>query len=180
MNKVIKTKKILQNRQIKLIHGDITDEKVDAIVNAANSYLKHGAGVAGAIVRKGGQIIQQESDKIGFVPAGQAAITGGGELFATFVIHAVGPRWGEGNEDDKLSSAVYNTLLLADKHQLRTISIPAISAGIFGFPKNRCAQILLETIQSYLGSHPKSHLMDIRICILDEITLNEFVAYFSE
>jgi O-acetyl-ADP-ribose deacetylase (regulator of RNase III) len=176
----MKVRKISPDRQIQLIHGDITEEKVDAIVNAANSYLKHGGGVAGALVKKGGQIIQDESDKIKFVPVGQAALTSGGKLPAKFVIHTVGPRWGEGNEDEKLANAVHNSLQLADKHQFQSISIPAISSGIFGFPLQRCAKIIINTINKYLESFPESHLKKVRICLFDEKSLNEFITHFSE
>ncbi|HZV47144.1 MAG TPA: macro domain-containing protein, partial [Thermodesulfovibrionales bacterium] len=86
-------------KTLRLVQGDITERDVDAIVNAANSHLQHGGGVGGAIVRKGGHSIQEESDRIGFVPVGHAAITGAGKLRAQFVIHAVGPRMGEGDED---------------------------------------------------------------------------------
>ncbi len=85
--------------RVRVIRGDLTEAPVDAIVNAANSHLQHGGGVAGAIVRKGGQVIQEESDRIGFVPAGKAALTSAGRLPARFVIHTVGPRWGEGDEE---------------------------------------------------------------------------------
>ncbi|MGW8180284.1 MAG: macro domain-containing protein, partial [bacterium] len=111
--------------------------------NAANSHLQHGGGVAGAIVRKGGTIIQEESDRIGYVPVGHAALTTAGKLPAKYVIHAVGPRMGEGDEDSKLKNAVLNSLLLASEKGLRSISMPAISSGIFGFPKDRCALILI-------------------------------------
>jgi O-acetyl-ADP-ribose deacetylase (regulator of RNase III) len=176
----MKVKKISPDREIQLIHGDITEEKVDAIVNAANSYLKHGGAVAGAIVRKGGQIIQDESDKIKFVPVGQAALTSGGKLPAEFVIHAVGPRWGEGNEDEKLVNAVHNSLQLADKHKFQSISLPAISSGIFGFPLQRCANIIIQTVNKYLESFPDSHLKKVRICVIDEKSLAEFITHFSE
>jgi len=180
MNRVIKVKRISPDRQVQLIHGDITEEKVDAIVNAANSYLKHGGGVAGAIVRKGGPIIQDESDKIKFLPVGQAALTSGGKLPADFVIHAVGPRWGEGNEEEKLANAVYNSLHLADKHQFQSISIPAISSGIFGFPLQRCANIIINSVNKYLESFPEGHLKIVRICVFDEKSLAEFITHFSE
>ena len=91
--------RIINKTTVRLISADLTERDVDAIVNAANSYLQHGGGVAGAIVRKGGQVIQDESNKIGYVPVGGAAITTGGKMKARYVIHAVGPRMGEGDED---------------------------------------------------------------------------------
>ena len=142
------------NKVIKLVNGDITDRNVDAIVNAANSYLKHGGGVAAAIVRKGGRIIQDESDKIvakmGIVSVGSAVITTAGKLPCKAVIHTVGPRMGEGNEDYKLRKAVRSSLLLASEKGFRSISMPAISSGIFGFPKDRCAKILVEESKTFL------------------------------
>lgn len=135
---------------VELITGDITELETDAIVNAANSRLQHGGGVAGAIVRKGGRAIQEESDRIGYCPVGQAAITGAGSLKARRVIHAVGPRMGEGDEDDKLSSATLASLQLADVNHLQSIAFPAISTGIFGYPVNRCARIMLTTTIAYL------------------------------
>src|SRR5512143_2102970 len=98
---------------IRLVSADLTERDVDAIVNAANSHLQHGGGVAGAIVRKGGRIIQDESDRIGYVPVGSAAVTTAGALKARNVIHAVGPRMGEGNEHEKLKQAVRSVLALA-------------------------------------------------------------------
>lgn len=130
--------------------GDLTEMETDAIVNAANEYLKHGGGVAGAIVRKGGQSIQEESDKIGHTPVGTAAITAAGKLKARYVIHAVGPRMGEGNEDEKLKNATYNSLKLAVENNLKSIAFPAISTGIFGYPIEKCSDIMLKTSRQFL------------------------------
>ncbi len=153
---------------IRLVSADLTERDVDAIVNAANSRLQHGGGVAGAIVRKGGQVIQDESDKIGYVPVGGAAITTGGKLKARYVIHAVGPRMGEGDEDNKLKKAINSVLALATEKELRSISIPAISAGIFGFPKDRCAKILVGETAAFLKGAPTSSLEVIEFCIADK------------
>lgn len=140
----------IANTVLELINGDITERDTDAIVNAANSMLILGGGVAGAIRRKGGMAIQMECLKIGHTPVGGAAITSGGKLKAKYVVHAVGPRMGEGDEDNKLKNATLNSLKLADKHNLRSIAFPAISAGIFGFPIDRCAEIMLRTTIEYL------------------------------
>jgi O-acetyl-ADP-ribose deacetylase (regulator of RNase III) len=152
---------------IRLVSADITERAVDAIVNAANSRLQHGGGVAGAIVRKGGQIIQDESNKIGFVPVGGAAITSGGKLKARSVIHAVGPRMGEGDEDNKLKKAINSTLALATEKKLKSISVPAISAGIFGFPKDRCAKILVGETAAFLNGNAGTSLKLVEFCIFD-------------
>jgi O-acetyl-ADP-ribose deacetylase (regulator of RNase III) len=138
------------NSVIELLDGDITEMDTDAIVNAANSMLIMGGGVAGAIRRKGGLAIQMECLKVGKTPVGEAAITTGGKLKAKYVIHAVGPRMGESNEDEKLKNATLNSLKIADKNNLKSISFPAISAGIFGFPIDRCAEIMLRTTIEYL------------------------------
>jgi len=142
------------NKILRLVEGDITERNVDVIVNAANSYLKHGGGVAAAIVRKGGAVIQDESDMIitagGFVPVGSAVITTAGRLPCKAIIHTVGPSMGEGNEDYKLRKAVRSSLLLASENGFTSISMPAISSGIFGFPKDRCARILVEESKTFL------------------------------
>jgi O-acetyl-ADP-ribose deacetylase (regulator of RNase III) len=157
---------------IRVVRGDITEEIVDAIVNAANSRLAHGGGVAGAIVRRGGAAIQEESDawveRHGEVPTGGAAITGAGTLKARFVIHAVGPVWGSGDEDGKLARAVRSAVDLARERGLESISLPAISSGIFGFPKDRCAKVILQVVLASEG------LEEIRLCSLDGLTAGIF------
>jgi O-acetyl-ADP-ribose deacetylase (regulator of RNase III) len=137
----------INNSIIEILQADITEMQTDAIVNAANAQLVLGGGVAGAINRKGGPSIQAECDKIGGTFVGGAVITGAGNLKAKHVIHAAGPRQGEGNEDEKLKNATLNSLKLADENNLKSISFPAISTGIFGFPIDNCAKIMLaETI----------------------------------
>jgi O-acetyl-ADP-ribose deacetylase (regulator of RNase III) len=166
------------DKVIRLVNGDITERNVDVIVDAANSYLKHGAGVAGAIVRKGGSIIQQESDKIGYVEVGSAVITTSGKLPCSAVIHAVGPRMGQGDEDKKLRKAVRSSLKLAADKGFKSISMPAISSGIFGFPKDRCAKILLNESRNFLTS---SHISIeiVEFCIFDDEILRYFKTEFS-
>jgi putative ATPase len=141
--------------RLEIVHGDITAEHVDAIVNAANEHLRHGAGVAGAISQHGGGTIQKESDEWirthGSVSHSEPAWTGAGRLPARFVIHAVGPVRGEGREDEKLSSAVIGSLRTADQLKLNSLAMPAISTGIFGFPLQRAAEIILNSIESYFS-----------------------------
>ncbi|MGI0089787.1 MAG: macro domain-containing protein [Nitrosopumilaceae archaeon] len=175
----VKAEKKINNKILRLVKGDITKRNVDAIVNAANSYLKHGGGVAAAIVRKGGRIIQEESDKIGFVPVGYAAITSAGRLPCNAVIHTVGPRMGEGDEDDKLKNAVQNSLRLATKKGFKSISMPAISSGIFGFPKDRCAKMLIGESKRFLEENPDASIETIEFCIFDDETLNHFYKEFE-
>ena len=181
------------NKILRLVEGDITERNVDVIVNAANSYLKHGGGVAAAIVRKGGAIIQDESDMIitagGLVPVGSAVITTAGRLPCKAVIHTVGPRMGEGNEDYKLRKAVRSSLLLASEKCFTSISMPAISSGIFGFPKDRCARILVEESKTFLednnnnnntqnssisNTNTQSKLHIIEFCLFDNETAVHF------
>jgi O-acetyl-ADP-ribose deacetylase len=168
-------KVIINGVRLRIVRGDLTESPTDAIVNAANSRLQHGGGVAGAIVRRGGRVIQDESNKIGFVPVGKAAVTGGGALKARFVIHAVGPMWGEGDEHAKLRSAVNSTLKLAGERGFESLAIPAISAGIFGFPKAECAHIIVDEIVSFIRSE-RTSLKEVDICLTDE----EIIASFEK
>jgi len=157
---------------VELVKDDITELNTDAIVNAANSRLQHGAGVAGAIVNKGGYVIQRESDKLRFCPVGNAVITTAGKLKAKYVIHAVGPVNGEDNEDAKLKSATINALKLADKHKLKSIAFPAISTGAFGFPKDRCANIMLNAVVEY--ANEDTSLEKIVFCLYGNETFRIF------
>jgi O-acetyl-ADP-ribose deacetylase (regulator of RNase III) len=140
----------LQNTVLEVIEADITEMETEAIVNAANAQLILGGGVAGAIHRKGGLEIQKQCNNIGGTFTGGAVITEAGNLKAKYVIHAVGPRMGEGNEDQKLRNATLNSLKLADQNNIKSISFPAISTGIFGYPTDRCAEIMLNTIIEYI------------------------------
>jgi O-acetyl-ADP-ribose deacetylase (regulator of RNase III) len=164
---------------IRLVKGDITDLDVDAIVNAANSALKMGGGVAGAILRRGGRTIQEECDRIGRCPVGGAVITKGGKLKARYVIHAVGPVFGEGDEDEKLRNATLNSLRVAEKHALKSLAFPAISTGIFGFPKDRCAHIMLHAVRSYLQDN-KTSLKQVIFCLYDDDTYDTFIDALRE
>jgi O-acetyl-ADP-ribose deacetylase (regulator of RNase III) len=183
MNQVLKEAQLPAEMTLQLVQGDLTEERVDAIVNAANAHLQHAAGVAGAIVRRGGSKIQVESDAWvrthGPVPHAQPAYTGAGKLPCRCVIHAVGPIWGEGEEDKKLRAAVYGALELADQHNLTSIAFPAISTGIFGFPKARAARIILETIRSYFSRQAESKLRLVRIVLVDSVTLSAFSAVWD-
>jgi O-acetyl-ADP-ribose deacetylase len=152
------------DKTIELVQGDLTEMAVDAIVNAANAQLVLGAGVAGAIRAKGGPAIQDECDQIGGTTVGQAVITGAGRLKARYVIHAVGPRMGEGGEDEKLRQATWNSLLRATEKQLGSVAFPAVSTGIFGFPKDRCAAIMLAAVRTFLVQEPTT-LQRVVFCL---------------
>jgi O-acetyl-ADP-ribose deacetylase (regulator of RNase III) len=168
---------------MRLIHGDLTQERVDAIVNAANAQLAHGGGVAGAIVRVGGPEIQAESNawvrEHGPISHANPAITGAGQLPCRYVIHAVGPVWGEGDEDAKLRSAVTGVLALADEKALTRLALPAISTGIFGFPKDRGARVILDAIVDYFAGHPDSSLREVRITLIDKPSVTIFADEFG-
>ena len=166
---------------LRIVHGDLTEERVDAIVNAANEQLAHGGGVAGAILRKGGPLIQKESTtwvrENGPVETGTAAITSAGDLAVKKVIHAVGPVWrgGASGEAQKLTSAVDSALALAAKHHLATVSVPAISSGIFGFPKALCAQIIIDAVRALFRDHPNSSIREVNLVSIERSTTDVFV-----
>ena len=163
----------IEGKELILLQGDITEMDTDAIVNAANQNLVLGAGVAGAIRSKGGPSIQEQCNLIGGAAVGGAAITAGGNLKAGFVIHAVGPRMGEGNEDKKLADATRNSLNLAKEKGLSSIAFPAISTGIFGFPKERCARIMLTTVVETLKKE-ETTLKEVVFCLWGEESLQIF------
>ncbi len=144
----------------------------DSIVNAANSMLILGGGVAGAIKRKGGPEIQAECIKIGRINVGQAVITTGGTLKAKYVIHAVGPRTGEGQESEKLHNATINSLKLADAKGLSSVAFPAISTGIFGFSIEKCSHIMLRTTIDYLKGQTK--LEKVVFCLYNRDSYEAF------
>ena len=156
----------IENSRIRLIQSDITELDTDVIVNAANAQLILGGGVAGAIRRKGGPNIQEECNEIGGTFVGGAVITTGGNLKAKHVIHAVGPRMGEGDEDAKLRNAVTNSLKLMDEHGLKTIAFPAISTGIFGYPIESCAKIMILTVKKYLAG--ETQIREVVFCLYSE------------
>lgn len=163
---------------LELVQADITDADCEAIVNAANADLIMGGGVAGAIRRKGGAIIQEQCNKTGRIRVGEAVMTTGGNLKAKHVIHAVGPRWGEGDENRKLASATLSSLRLADKYGLKSVAFPAISSGIFGFPVDSCARIMLSEAISYLKK--KTGIEQVAFYLFDHPTFNIFQKMLNE
>ncbi len=170
---VVLKEEIIDGKKIEIVKGDITEEKTDAIVNAANRHLSHGGGVAGAIVRKGGEIIQIESNKIiekrGPLKTGEAVITRAGNLPCKYVIHTIGPVWGEGDEENKLKRAIESSLQVATENLLKSISIPAVSCGIFGFPKKRGTEIIYKTVKDFLKNRETTIELVRLIGIGDEI-----------
>jgi O-acetyl-ADP-ribose deacetylase (regulator of RNase III) len=177
-NKVLAENNFPSGQRLQLVQGDLTQERVDAIVNPANARLQHGGGVAGLIVQKGGRQIQSESDAWvrahGPVDHAEPAHTTAGYLPCRYVIHAVGPVWGEGEEDAKLAAAVAGSLRVADRLGLASLSLPAISTGIFGFPKDRAARVILSAIHQYFADIPNANVNLVRLCLYDEESVSAF------
>jgi O-acetyl-ADP-ribose deacetylase (regulator of RNase III) len=148
-----------------VVRGNLLEEPVDAIVNAANSHLAHGGGVAGIISRAAGPELQAESDllvrKHGPFPTGSAVVTAAGRLPFKGVIHAVGPRQGEGDEEEKLVRALTAAFLCAKERGWASVSFPAVSSGIFAVPLEVCAR-------AYLRAARASPLRKVRLCLRDQ------------
>ena len=165
--------------RIELVPGDITKAHVDAIVNAANSGLRGGGGVDGAIHRAGGPSIMEECRRIGSCPAGEAVVTGAGRLPARFVIHAVGPVWqgGGGDEELLLASCHERALELAREHGCRTVAFPAISTGAYGYPPELAAPVALTATGEALTRLPA--IEQVRFVFLAEKLLATYRHAFS-
>jgi len=142
--------------KIEIIQGDITDMEVGAIVNAANTDLKLGSGVAGAIRKKGGPSIQHECDEHGPISIGEAALTGAGDLKARYVIHAAGMHVGGSVSSESLKATTKNSLIIASDNRVETLAFPAIGTGVGGFPLEECANIMINTILEYLSNDGNS------------------------
>jgi O-acetyl-ADP-ribose deacetylase (regulator of RNase III) len=179
MNQVLREVSLGPKVLFQIVHGDITQESVDAVVNAANTQLRHGGGVAGVISRKGGPLIQKESTQWvlehGPVTHETPAYTSGGLLPCCYVIHAVGPIWGSGDEDLKLAAAVRGSLEVAESLDLKSIALPAISTGIYGFPKERAARIIIQAVRDYVKENDQTSLEKIRLTLFDQPTLYIFL-----
>ncbi len=179
MNTLLAEQVLPTGQTLQIVQGDITTEEVDAIINAANQHLQHGGGVAWAISKKGGAAIQRESDawirEHGLVSHARPAWTTGGLLPVKYVIHTVGPVWGEGDEDAKLETAVTGALRVADELACPSIALPAVSTGIYGFPKDRAAQILFSAMEAYFAVNPSSGLKTIKLVLFDEPTVDVFL-----
>ncbi len=185
MNTVLIETTLPSGQTLQLVQGDITAETTDAIVNAANEHLQHAGGLAWAIVRRGGEIIQKESDEWvrthGLVSHAEPAWTSGGNLPCRYVIHAVGPVWGDtqragagtqragagGEEDAKLAAAVSGSMRAAERLGLSSLALPALSTGIFGFPKARAVGVIFSAIRDHFSANPASTLKQVRIVLYD-------------
>ena len=175
---VLSVEVVIKSSLLRLIQGDITEQSADAIVNAANSSLMGGGGVDGAIHRSGGPAILDECKIIraekGRLPPGQAVITTGGRLPARYVIHTVGPIWhgGTNKEAEILASAYKESLALAVKQGLTSVSFPSISTGAYGYPLDEAAQVALKTVTDFLRQG--TSLKQVTFVLFDQIT---FLAY---
>ena len=183
MNTVVVEKKLPSDQTIQIVQGDITIEEVDAIVNAANEYLQHGGGVARTISKQGGPEIQKESDawvrQHGRVSHANPAWTSGGHLPSKYIIHAVGPVWGDGGENNKLKAAVNGSLRVADDLGCTSVALPAISTGIYGFPKDLAAGVILLAIENYFVENT-SQLRVIKLVLYDQPTVDAFLKSWQE
>jgi O-acetyl-ADP-ribose deacetylase (regulator of RNase III) len=164
--------------QIEILQGDITEADVDAIVNAANNDLELGAGVAGAIRRKGGPAIQEECRRIGPIPLGEAAITGGGSLKAMYVIHAASMQLGGRTTAENLEASTRNSLRRAEEKGLRSIAFPAVGTGIAGFDTRQCAEIMLGIASEHRKS--ETSLERIVFVLFDKMSLEIFQETWAE
>ncbi len=174
------TERTVGDATVRVVQGDLTRQPVDAIVNAANERLAHGGGVAAAIVRAGGHSIQDESDRWvaehGPLGRGQAAVTEAGKLAARWVVHTVGPRYQEGQDNEAmLADAVTAALVAGAGAGARSLALPAISSGIFGYPRNEATAVIARTVVGWLESNP-GKLDEVRLVGWDEGTAADFAA----
>jgi len=189
---IVRTETTLPSNQIlQLVQGDIATETTDAIVNAANEHLQHGGGVAWAIIRRGGEVIQRESDEWvrthGTVTHAEPAWTSGGNLPCRYVIHAVGLVWGDtqragagGEEDAKLAAAVTGSMKAAERLSLSSLAMPALSTCIFGFPKERAAGVIFLAIQNHFSENPASSLKQVHLVLYDQATVDIFLRIWHD
>ena len=184
MTAVLREKSIASERVFQLVEGDITRQTVDAIVNAANAQLEHGGGVARVIAEAGGPVIQRQSrawvQKHGPISHQHPAHTSAGDLPASHVIHAVGPVWGSGDEDQKLETTVISALELADELEAKSIAFPAISTGIYGFPKKRAARVMFEAVEKHLHREEGTGLKEVRLVLFGEEAVQAFTSVWDQ
>lgn len=168
------------NTRLNIKEGDITKEKVDVIVNAANNTLLGGGGVDGAIHREGGVSILEQCKKIGGCPTGEARITTGGNLDARYVIHTVGPVYSHGisKEEKLLYNSYYNSLELAKEYKLKTISFPSISTGAYGYPIEEAVKVVISAIKDFLNDNKE--LEEINFVLFSKVNYDVYKQAFSK
>jgi len=171
---------IINHSILEIVEGDITRQDTEAIVNAANEQLRVGGGVDGAINRAGGPRIQEEARRIGYCPTGQAVITTGGDLKASFVIHTVGPIYKDGRqgEPELLASCYRESLALARARGIRSIAFPSISTGVYGYPVADAARIALGKVKAYLQQYPEIRL--VRFVLFGQEAFEAYAAALGE
>ena len=164
---------------LELIQGDLTEQAVDAVVNAANTRLAGGGGVDGAIHRRGGPAIMEECRKIGGCPTGQTVMTTGGNLPARFVLHTVGPVWrgGKNGEAALLASCYRSALELARNHSFESIAFASISTGVYGYPVEQAAAVALSTIAAFMKENPLPKL--VRMVLFSDDILETYAKELS-
>lgn len=164
-------------RLFQAVEGDLLREPSDAIVNAANGHLAHGGGVAGVIARAAGHELEKESQAIvrqrGVIPTGEAVVTTAGKLPFQGVIHAVGPRLGDGDEGAKLVKALKACFRLAHERGWHSVSFPAVSAGIFAVPPEVCARAYVRAVREFFADHPETPLRTVRLALVKGAVLEE-------
>lgn len=165
--------------RITFAEGDITQADVDGIVNAANTDLILGAGVAGAIRRAGGPSIQQECNRIGPIPLGEAAVTGGGNLKARWVIHAASMGRGQMTTAESLVDATRNSVKRADEKNMRSVAFPAIGTGVAGFPMEECARLMLKTVMDHIA-RGETGLEEVRFVLFGMAAYEAFLRVYDE
>ena len=158
--------------RITIVRGDLTEQDVDAVVNAANNGLQMGGGVAGALSRKGGPAVQEDCNRVGPIPLGEAAVTTAGELPARCIIHAASMALGQKTSEENLRASTRNSLLRAKEKDLATIAFPAVGAGIAGFPMRRCAEVMLEETAAHLAG--ETSLEEVRFVLFHDSAYETF------
>jgi O-acetyl-ADP-ribose deacetylase (regulator of RNase III) len=167
-----------------VVVGDLLAEDTDCIINAANGRLAHGGGVAAAIARAAGPSLVEEGDRLvkknGPIPTGGSVVTTAGDLPFKGVIHAVGPRMGEGDEEDRLMSALVSSFCSAQDRGWKSVSFPAVSSGIFGVPADVCARAYREAVGGFWSDYPESSVKKIRLVVFEGPILDEIMAQLKE
>ncbi len=158
---------------IQIVQGDLTESDCTAIVNAANNELKLGSGVAGAIRRKGGPTIQEECDRIGLIKVGEAAITGGGQLKAKYIIHAASMGFSQPTTAESLRSSTEASLRLCVEKKIESVAFPALGTGVSGFPVRECAQIMISAVKKHLQQY--DYPGRVQFVLWDEVTSRVFL-----
>ena len=170
----------IKQSQLEVVQGDITQQDIEAVGNAANAALAGGGGVDGAIHRAGGSAIMSElKARYKGCPTGSAVITGGGNLKAKYVIHAVGPRYSGSPKDPQLLSSAYRkSLELCIEYKISSIAFPSISTGVYGYPVEEASRIALKTVIDYLKNHPE--IKFVRFVLFDSDTFRVYQEALKE